>query len=52
MYASPNIIRVIKSQMMRWNGHVARVGHMENAYKILFGEPERKRPLEDLGVDG
>jgi hypothetical protein len=23
-----------------------------NAYKILLGKPEGKRPLEDLGVDG
>jgi len=23
LYASPNIIRVIKSRMMRWTGHVA-----------------------------
>jgi hypothetical protein len=25
---------------------------MKNAYKILVRNPERKRPLEDLGVDG
>jgi hypothetical protein len=24
---------------------------MRNAYKILVGKPERKRPLEDLGID-
>jgi hypothetical protein len=25
---------------------------MRNAYKISFGKPERKRPLEDLSIDG
>jgi hypothetical protein len=30
---------------MRWAGHVARVGAKRNAYMILVGEPERKRPL-------
>jgi hypothetical protein len=25
VYASPNIIRVIKSRRMKWAGHVARV---------------------------
>jgi hypothetical protein len=26
LYSSPNIVRVIKSRMMRWTGHVARMG--------------------------
>jgi hypothetical protein len=25
LYASPNIVRVIKSKRMRWAGHVARI---------------------------
>jgi hypothetical protein len=25
--------------------HVARLGEMRNAYKILFGKPEGKQPL-------
>jgi hypothetical protein len=29
-HASPNIIRVNKSKMMRWAGHVAPVGEMRN----------------------
>jgi len=26
MYSSPNIVRVIKLKIMRWAGHVARMG--------------------------
>jgi len=26
LYSSPNILRVIKSRIMRWAGHVARMG--------------------------
>jgi hypothetical protein len=45
LYSSPNIIRMIKSWMMRWAGHVARTGEMRDAYRILVGQPEGKRPL-------
>jgi hypothetical protein len=30
---------------MRWAGHVARMGETRNAYRLLVGEPEEKRPL-------
>jgi hypothetical protein len=30
---------------MRWEGHVARIGEKRNAYRILVGKPEEKRPL-------
>jgi hypothetical protein len=30
---------------MRWAGHVARMGAKRNAYRILVGKPEGKRPL-------
>jgi hypothetical protein len=30
---------------MRWAGHVARMGETRNAYRILVGKPEGKRPL-------
>jgi hypothetical protein len=45
LYASPNTIRVIKSRRMIWAGHVALLGGMRNAYKILVGKSEQKRPL-------
>jgi len=37
---------------MRWAGHVARMGEIRNAYKILVGKPEGKRHPEELGVYG
>jgi hypothetical protein len=45
LYTSPNIITMIKSRWMRWAGHVARMGKKRNAYRILVGKPEGKRPL-------
>jgi hypothetical protein len=30
---------------MRWAGHVARRGDTRNAYKILVGKPQGKRPV-------
>jgi hypothetical protein len=36
---------MIKSRRMRWAGHVARMGEKRNAYRILMGMPEGKRPL-------
>jgi hypothetical protein len=45
LYSSPNIIRIIKSRRIRWAGHVARMGEKRNAYRILVGKPEGKRPL-------
>jgi hypothetical protein len=45
LYSSPSIIRMLKSRRMRWAGHVARKGDKRNAYRILVGNPEEKRPL-------
>jgi hypothetical protein len=45
LYSSPNIIRMIKLRRMRWAGHVARKREKRNAYRILVGKPEGKRPL-------
>jgi hypothetical protein len=36
---------MIKSRRMRWVGDVARTGETRNAYRILVGKPEGKRPL-------
>jgi hypothetical protein len=45
MYSLPSIIIIMKSRTVRWRGHVAGMGKKRNAYKILVGKPERKRPL-------
>jgi hypothetical protein len=36
---------MMKSKSMRWAGHIARMGMKRNAYRILVGKPEGKRPL-------
>jgi hypothetical protein len=45
LYSSPSIIRMIKPRRMKWAGHVERMGEKRNAYRILVGKPEGKRPL-------
>jgi hypothetical protein len=45
LYASPNIVRVIKSRRMRYARHIARMGDKRNAYNILVGKPKEKRWL-------
>jgi hypothetical protein len=45
LYPSPNIIRMIKSRRTRWAGRKARMGEKRNAYRVLVGKPEGKRPL-------
>jgi hypothetical protein len=64
---SPNIVRVIKSRRMRWEGYVARMGEGRGVYRVLVGRPEGKRPLgrprrrwednikialREIGIDG
>jgi hypothetical protein len=36
---------MIKSRRMRWAGDVARMGEKRNAYRILVGKSEEKKPL-------
>jgi hypothetical protein len=45
LYSSPSIIRISKSRRMRWAGHVARMEEKRNAYRLLMGKPDGKRPL-------
>ena len=44
-YSSPNILRVIKSRIMRWAGHAARMWERRGVYRILVGKTERETPL-------
>jgi hypothetical protein len=48
LYYLPNIFRVIKSRIMRWAGHVARMGKIRSVCRVLVGKPERNRPLGRL----
>jgi hypothetical protein len=67
LYSSPNIVRVIKSRRMRWEGHVACMGEGRGVYRVLVRRPEGKRPLgrpirrwednvkpdlREMGIDG
>jgi hypothetical protein len=45
VYASLNIIRVIKSRWLRWAGQVALIGEMRNSYSILVANSEGRRRL-------
>ena len=45
LYSSPNIVQVIKSIIMRWVGHVARMGEERGVHRFLVGKPEGRRPL-------
>jgi hypothetical protein len=67
LYSSPNIVEGIKSRMLRWAGHVARMVEGRGVYRVLVGMPEGKRPLRrprrkwednikldlrEIGIDG
>ena len=45
LYSSPNIISSLKSRRLRWAGHIARMEQSRNAYRVLVGKSEGKRPL-------
>jgi hypothetical protein len=45
LHSSPSVIRMVKSRRMILAGHVARLGEKRNAYRILVGNPEGKKPL-------
>jgi hypothetical protein len=48
LYSSPSIIRIIKSRRIRWAEHIARIGEKRDAYRLLVGKPEGKKPLGKL----
>lgn len=45
LYASPDIVRVIKSRRLRWAEHVARMEEGRTALGVIMGRPEGRRPL-------
>ena len=44
-YSLPNIVRVVKSRIIRWAGHVAGMGEGRSVHRVRVGNPEGKRPL-------
>jgi hypothetical protein len=42
MYCSPNIVRVIKSRIVRWRGMQHVWGERRGVYRILVGKPRRR----------
>ena len=52
LYASPNIVRVIKSRRMRWVEHVARMGGGDAYTGFWWGNLRERDHLGDPGVDG
>jgi hypothetical protein len=45
IFTAPNNMRLIKSKIMKWTGHLSRIGEIINAYRFLVRKPERKAPL-------
>jgi len=45
VYSSTDIIRVIKSQLIRWAWYVACMRERKGVYRVLLGTPEGNRPL-------
>jgi hypothetical protein len=50
-YSSPNIFRVIKSKIMIWAGHVARMGERRSAYGVLVGNLRERDHFGNTGLD-
>jgi hypothetical protein len=52
LYFSSTILRVIKSRIMRWVGHVARIGRREACTGFWWGNPRERDQWGGPGVDG
>jgi hypothetical protein len=48
LHCLPNVVRVIKSKRMRWEGHVARMRMRTGEYRVLVGKSEGKIQLVRL----
>jgi hypothetical protein len=48
----PNLVRVIKSRIMRWAGHVGRRGRKEACIGLWWGNLRNIEHWGDPGVDG
>jgi hypothetical protein len=45
LYSAPDVTRAIKSRILRWTRHIARVEKRKDANRILVRKPEERRPL-------
>jgi hypothetical protein len=45
-YATPYIFRVMESRIMRWAGHVARMGERRVEYRVLVGNLRKRDHFE------
>jgi hypothetical protein len=52
LYSSPSIIRMIKSRMMRWAGHVARMGETGMHIGYWWESQKEREHQEDQDVGG
>jgi hypothetical protein len=52
LYSSPSVIRMVKSRMMRWAGHVARMGRSRMHIGFWWESQKVKDHWEDLDVGG
>jgi hypothetical protein len=52
LYASPNIIRQIKSRRMRWAGYATRMSEEKKCTRLLWQSLKDRHNSEDRGVDG
>jgi hypothetical protein len=52
MYSTTNIVRVIKSGSMRWEGHVARMGRGERYTGFWLGSQRERDRLEEGKMGG
>ena len=48
LYCLPNLVRAIKSEGLRWAGHVARMEEGRTAFKLSTDKPIEKGPLGRL----
>jgi hypothetical protein len=46
-----NKVRIINGSVMRWAGHVARMGKRRGLHRGLVGKPEGKSLLGERGID-
>ena len=45
LHSSPDIVRVVKSKIMRWVGHIARMVERRGVYRDLMWKPDERSPL-------